>query len=177
MRSILILWFRDPRWFYDFEIHIDSMISRSTLVLWSRDPHWFYGFEIHIGSMISRYTLSLWFRDRLILRIDPSRQVSIEEPILTPYAPLRIWNGAKTINNIENMVKLKETLHIAHCPLHIDPIVYIVWPKWIWHCCCTEEQNMASMSPELMADKLVREAQRGGSTDNISCVVIPSLNQ
>ena len=25
MRSILILWFRDPRWFYDFEIHVDYM--------------------------------------------------------------------------------------------------------------------------------------------------------
>ena len=39
------------------------------------------------------------------VRIDPSRQVSIEEPIITPYAPLRIWNGAKTIENLENLVK------------------------------------------------------------------------
>ena len=52
------------------------------------------------------------------VRINPSHQIIIEEPILTSQAPLRIWHGAETIQSPENLAKCKRREGGGH---HILP--------------------------------------------------------
>ena len=77
---------------------------------------------IYVYCLFRDFLISQAFRS---VRIGPSRQVDIEEPILTPYAPLRIWNGAKTINNIENLVKWRGPRRGMH---YVLPIAYCSLP-------------------------------------------------
>ena len=52
--------------------------------------------------------------------IDQSRQADIEESILTPYAPLRIWNGAKTIETLKEYDQMTRVIsYIAYFLLPI----------------------------------------------------------
>ena len=60
-----------------------------------------------------------------ILQIDPCRQSNIEEAVLTPYSPLRIWNGAKTITNLESLVGWGGqwgSLPIVYCQFCKSPV-------------------------------------------------------